>query len=253
MQFSHDTASVRRMDEEVIPSYEEAAKSTHLASAASSSTPIGVQIANVQRERVYATANANIQAFLHSHIQAGLSKMVYVLIPSDSDPLSVIDQSLLSTTLEKGRSSRRDYLTQHPLEEIANFEDDDHVRAVRLQGPENAARFWQQPSVIKILRRAICEMVNVDEYRPALEHVVPAKDLQMMSKRERRDYEAAKSVGTLGRGIGWRSGATSSSPKQGETTVDVEVGELSIRRATEIGLYETRTTSAVVVRVHIGS
>ncbi|KAB8346079.1 hypothetical protein FH972_023130 [Carpinus fangiana] len=236
------------MEKARIPTYEEAIQGYGASRPGlSPASSMSLQIANVQRDRVHAAAETHIREALESHVESGLSRMIYALVPSDRDPLNESDASPAPDILEKTGSASRGYFVDAPTEEIVSFGDEDYVRVVRLHGPENSARFWQQPPVIKLLEARMRQLLGLEELPPARPPVVESSPMPR-TKKEQREFERARSIGTLGKAIGWRSNRATDVLGPGDIDVRVAIEELAIRRMTEVGLYETRMGTAVVVR-----
>ena len=109
---------------------------------------------------------------------------------------------------------------------------------VRLQGQENSFEFWRQLQVIKELERALqAQLVRENDISVVEESVLPAVPVSK----------------------GWFKKKTSSVPQQtpekvkasGSSKVksDVELQDVSLRTENAMGLYETKTGKAIVIKV----
>lgn len=208
---------------EDLPSYSETLSST-------SRTSLPHNLASIRKARIHSLLETHIKPHLLDTTLAGLSRSTLVLIPSD----------VPSLTPSLGNDSK-DHLGQQasfPGEKIAGFSDAGNLTLIRLQGQENSFEFWRQLPVIKELERALQAHLERDKaVGDIVEYILPARP-------ESR---------------GWFKKRTPSAPQKKTENVkasrgskvkaEVELQDVSLRTVNAMGLYETKTGKAIVIKV----
>ena len=106
-------------------------------------------------------------------------------------------------------------------EVVVGFPSRENLAIVRLQGDAQTLEFWRQELVIEELERSLCETLQKD----------------------RLNVTAQASSDSQWRHLDGKALAL------GEATVGVEIRHICLRIQNQLGLYETRTGEALVVRV----
>ena len=195
-----------------------------------SSTSLPQNLASVRIARIYSLLETHIKPHLLDTTLAGLSSSTLVLIPSDVPSLT---PSLANDSTD-GLGQQASF----PGEKIVGFPDVGNLTLIRLQGQENSFEFWRQLPVIKDLEQA----------------------LQAQLKRENDIIEVEQPVlPAVPESRGWFKKKASSVPQQKTEKVKasggskvksvVELQDVSLRTENAMGLYETKTGKAIVVRV----
>ena len=196
----------------------------------SSPTSLPQNLASVRIARMYSLLETHIKPHLLDTTLAGLSSSTLVLIPSDVPSLtpSLVDDS------KDGLAQQASF----PGEKLAGFRDVGSVSLIRLHGQENSFEFWRQLPVIKELERALQTHLErehdiSDVEGPVLQAVPESK--------------------------GWFKKKSSSFPQQKTANVKasgnskvkskVELQDVSLRTENVMGLYETKTGKAIVIKV----
>ena len=160
----------------------------------------------------------HIEPHLHSNAILGLSQSTLILVPSSSTAL-IAPQKTSNDSKEPQSESKA-----FPGEVIIGFPTSENIAIVRLRGDEHALEFWRQPAVIGDLEQRLSELLRSD----GLEVLI-----RTSSDAQWRHLEET----ALG---------------QGEARVGTEIKEICLRIENQLGLYETRTGKALVVRVDFG-
>lgn len=208
-----------------LPSYSEALSYT-------SATSLPRNLHSVRKARIHSLLETQIKPYLLNTTLAGLSRSTLVLIPSDVPSLT--------PNLNNDSKDRLDQQASFPGEEIVGFSDAGNLTKIRLQGQENSFEFWRQLPVIMELERALQSHLMRDNA------VSDAGDVMLPARPESRGWFKKKA-------------STSSIPQQKTETVkasggckvktEVELEDVSLRTTNAMGLYETRTGKAIVVKV----
>ena len=194
-----------------------------------SPTSLPQNLASVRIARIYSLIETHIKPHLLDTTLAGLSSTTLVLIPSDVPSLT---PSLANDSTDGLRR-----LPSFP-DEIVGFLDAANLTLIHLQGQENSFEFWRQLPVIKELERA----------------------LQAQLKRENDISDVEESaLPAVPESRGWfKKKASSVPPKKTEKVKasggskvksEVELQDVSLRTENAMGLYETKTGKAIVIKV----
>ena len=211
------------MSSDDLPSYSETLSYT-------SPTSLPQNLASVRKVRIYSLLETHIKPHLLDTTLAGLSRSTLVLVPADVPSLT--------PRLGNDSKDRLDRQASFPGEKIAGFSDAGNLTLIRLQGQENSFEFWRQLPVIKGLERALQAHLERDnDVSDVDESVLPARP-------ESR---------------GWFKKKASSVPQQktekikasggSKVKTEVELQDVSLRTENAMGLYETKTGKAVVIKV----
>ena len=195
-----------------------------------SPTSLPQNLASVRIARIYSLLETHIKPHLLDTTLAGLSSSTLVLIPSDVPSLT--------PSLANDSTDGLGQPASFPGEKLVGFPDVGNLTLIRLQGQENSFEFWRQLPVIKELERA----------------------LQAQLKRENDISDVEESVlPAVPESKGWFKKKASSVPQQktgkvkasGSSKVksDVELQDVSLRTENAMGLYETKTGKAIVIKV----
>ncbi|KAH0551691.1 hypothetical protein GP486_007090 [Trichoglossum hirsutum] len=229
---------------------------------ASSQGVLPAQIASVREQRIQILLDTYVQPLLDEQALSGLYKTTFILVPSNVVPLQDGDSPSTPNAIEG--SSAADV--------VVGFPSEDFVKLVRLKGPENKLEFWRQPAIVDQLGRQLKARLHGGGHKLAYEEPVSSMDAEALppmggSTRPLFGRKSSKSAQLdrleerrLEQGLfrgGWRAPNERPSGYQklapGEVQVDVNVSDVSIRVVTEMGLYETKTGSAVIMTIEVGS
>ena len=150
----------------------------------------------------------------HTNALSGLSQSTLILVPCNvSDLIESVDAKDPQSTPDG-----------FPGEVVVGFPTSENLSVVRLRNGEHTVEFWRQESAIEELERRLCEMLQRDRLKV---FVRAPPDSQ------------------------WRH-AQEKALAQGEARVGAEMRHVCLRIENQLGLYETRTGRALVVRVEFG-
>ncbi|KAH0542044.1 hypothetical protein FGG08_003509 [Glutinoglossum americanum] len=276
------------LTEEPIPSYEESVRSTPQKSdvpekgdspdvadaqgtksrafvnqtVASLQGKLPTQITSVREQRIQTLLDSYVQPLLDEQGLSGLYKTTFILVPSNVAPLQGGNSPSVTDDIEG--STTEDI--------VVGFPSEDFVKLVRLKGAENKLEFWRQPAVVDQLGRQLKAHLYGGGHKLVYEEPLPNADAEVLppmggSTRSlfgRRGSKLAEldrlEERRLERGLfrgGWRAPNELPSGRQklepGEIQVDVSVSDVSLRVVTDMGLYETKTGSAVILTIEVGS
>ena len=208
-----------------LPSYSETLTDT-------SPPSLPQNLASVRKARIRSLLETHIKPHLLDTTLAGLSRSTLVLIPSH----------VPSLTPSLGNDSR-DHLDRQasfPGEKIAGFSDAGNLTLIRLQGQENSFEFWRQLPVIQELERALQEHLESDKIVGDVdESVLPARP------ESRGWFKKKASASSVPQQKTERFKASRDSRVKSE----VELQDVSLRTENAMGLYETKTGKAIVIKV----
>ncbi|KAL8767853.1 MAG: hypothetical protein Q9209_005745 [Squamulea sp. 1 TL-2023] len=157
-----------------------------------------------------------ISTHISPHIE-GDSITTLVVVPSNVSPLFAPSAP---TSLKDTASFA------YPGEMLVGFTSHDNPTLIRLSGTENGLEFWRRPSVLHELQVQLRQELVALGYEIVLE--APSAS-----------------------GVEWKS-ADKVMLRRGEARANVEMKEVCLRIENTMGLYETRTGKAIVVRVELG-
>ena len=196
----------------------------------SSPTSLPQNLASVRIARIYSLLETHIKPHLLDTTLAGLSSSTLVLIPSDVPSLtpSLVDDS------KDGLGQQASF----PGEKLAGFRDVGSVTLIRLHNQENSFEFWRQLPVIKDLERALQTHLErehdiSDVEGPVLQAVPESKG---WFKKKSSGFPRQKTANVKASG-------------NSKVKSKVELQDVSLRTENAMGLYETKTGKAIVIKV----
>lgn len=160
-----------------------------------------------------------IEPHLDSNAHLGLSQSTLILIPSNS-PALIAPKNASSDSKDPQSESEA-----FPGEVIVGFPTSENIALVRLRGHEHTLEFWRQPAVVGDLEQRLRGTLRSDGLEVFIR---TSSDAQWRHLEE-------KALG------------------EGEARIGTEIKEVCLRIENQLGLYETRTGKALVVRVDFGS
>lgn len=113
----------------------------------------------------------------------------------------------------------------YPGEKLVGFDSDEHPLLIRLSDAEGGLHFWRTAAVLRELTAQLCREVSSRGY-----HIVTGERSPM--------------------GLEWHS-MHQTALTSGEARLHAEVREVCLRIENAMGLYETRSGIAVVVKVEL--
>ena len=125
-----------------------------------------------------------------------------------------------------------------PAEVLVGFPSTETPTIIRLSEAENALEFWRRTAVIGELEDQLRTRLGAEGYS-IVDGSPKAKVLTSSRVPGSRDVD-------------WK-GVERKQLGEGEARVSAEVNEVCLRIENEMGLYETRTGRAIVVRVEVGT
>lgn len=233
---------------ERLPSYSEHA----LLNYAESSTPPQNSPFSPFLHSVNKTRTSNIRNLLSTQIlphlydsaRAGLSKTTLVFIPSNVSSLQPKPLSPYALVTNDGPFGPA--ADKFPDETIIGFPSAENLHLIRLHGAENTVDFWRQEAVIRDLNNQLNDELERNGHRVVVDEV--AGGISANSAAEREILARRESL----RNVQWMS-IKQKKVGPGEVDIGVECREVSLRVENEIGLFETRSGNAIIVRVEVGS
>ncbi len=201
-----------------LPSYPESVSSSTYPTPS-----IPNKVARARSALISTLVTTQLLPHLHSNVLSGLSNTTLLIIPTNVSELQPPHSSNVDAI-----DSRTSEAT-HLQERVVGFLSSENLTLVRLQGQENSLGFWCQPTVVIELEHHLRSQLQREGQR-----VVGGNASQ------RRVSNAE-----------WRT--IEKKPLQtGEAGIEVGIKEISLRTENTMGLYETRTGKAVVVKVEVG-
>lgn len=200
-----------------LPSYSE---SVHSPQQDSSPTYLPQIIAAARTVRISSLLITCIIPHLHEIALSGLSSTTLILVPSDV--------SSLRPPSKIGSESPSDSKN----ETIVGFPSPENLTMVRLYGQENSLDFWRQMTVMQELGQQMRTHLRNSGHRVI--------DYNETNHRKPKSPIAD-----------WRT-VQKKSLGNGEVEVGIETREICLRTENDMGLYETRTGKAVVLKVDCG-
>ena len=148
----------------------------------------------------------------------GLSQNTLIFVPSN---VSALIPPTAAIPESKDPQKRHDFF---PGESIVGFPTSEKLTLIRLRGDKQTIEFWRQQSVIREVEQRVREVL----IRDGLEVCGRSPSHIQWSLLEEKPLAP------------------------GEARVSVEIREICLRIENQLGLYETRTGKALVLRVEIG-
>ena len=195
-----------------------------------SSTSLPQNLASVRIARIDSLLETHIKPHLLDTTLAGLSSSTLVLIPSDVPSFA---PSLVNDSTD-GLGQQASF----PDEIIVGFPDVRNLTLIHLQGQENSFAFWRQLPVIKELERALQAQLKRENDINVVEEAVPP------AVPESKRWFKKKTSSVPHQKIGKVKASGGSKVKS-----HVELQDVSLRTENAMGLYETKTGKAIVVKV----
>ena len=180
----------------------------------SSTSYLPQNIAAARTALISSLLTTYITPHLYGSALSGLSSTTLILVPSN-----------VSALHSPGQIGSKD-----PSETIVGFPSAENLTMVRLHGQENSLEFWRQFAVMQELEQQMRSHLRNSGYR-----VIEGNKNSLQSSPN-ADWRTAQKE-TLG---------------SGELSVQLETKDVCLRIENDMGLYETRTGKAVVVKVDVG-
>ena len=196
----------------------------HLPSYEESISARQAQPATISDSRTRART-ALVTSLLETHVMKhldgiamiGLSSTTLVLVPAN---VSILQPAPNTSTKPS---------TTFPGEKIVSFASSENPSILRMQRPELSFEFCRQPAVIQEIHQQLCAHLERDGHR--------------MVKTKRGEGQAVTTD--------WKA-AEGCSLVDGEASITVAIEEVCLRIETDMGLYETRSGKALVIKTEIG-
>jgi hypothetical protein len=266
ISFSMDFSSEDRL-QDFVPSYEESiqqgAKVPNSSGVSSKSQfypsmSLDEQLATVRSNRINSIITSYIDPLLLAQSLSGLFKTTFVLVPSNVNSLQPLGPS--SEDIIEGSG---DTVSHDQQEAIVGFPSEDYIKLVRLHGDEYTLEFWRQSAVIKELDSALKARLKASGHKLARTTTDPQPETTttpIEPPKVKKGYFSRKSSTAATAAPPSPSPVSTGTWKfekeeavaHGHVRVKVGLQTVCMRVVTEMGLYETRNGSAVVVNVEIG-
>lgn len=163
--------------------------------------------------------DSHILPHLHNH------PITLVLVPSS-----------VATLTPEFTSSNSATSPPFPGESIVGLQSSVNPTVIRLSGVENGLEFWRRAPVIGELDNQLGEKLGDLGYRLDCGSSKLKAQSSRIAGSQNADWKGVKQKALI----------------EGEARVTVEAREVCLRIVNEMGLYETRTGKAVVVRLEVG-
>lgn len=242
----YSSEQLPRYSEHALPNYTESSTTT------AQHSPFSPFLHSVNKTRT-----SNIRNLLSTHIlphlydsaRAGLSKTTLVFIPSNVSSLQPqpFSSSAIADDGPFGAAAAAAAADIFPGETIIGFPSAENLHLIRLHGAENTVDFWRQEAVIRDLNSQLRDELERSGHRVVVDKVTgrggivkSAAEREILARRE--SFRNAQWISGKQKAVG-----------PGEVDIGVECREVSLRVENEIGLFETRSGKAVIVRVEVGS
>lgn len=234
---------------EKLPSYSENALPNYTdPSSTAQHSPFSPFLHSVNKTRTSNIRNllsTNVLPHLYDSARAGLSKTTLVFIPSNVSSLQ--PQPFSSSAIADDGPFGAAAADNFPGETIIGFPSAENLHIIRLHGAENTVDFWRQEAVVRDLNSQLKDELEKSGHRVVGEVTggeggiaISAAEREILARRE--SFRNAQWMSTKKKAVG-----------PGEVDIGVECREISLRVENEIGLFETRSGKAVIVRVEVGS
>lgn len=180
-------------------------------------------VARARSALISTLVTTQITPHLHSNFLSGLSTSTLLIVPTNVAQLQPPQSS--------GDDSKGPWVPEPTFlqETVVGFPSVENLTLIRLQGQENNLGFWCQPIVISDLGQNLRCTLQSEGH-----HVVGVSGSEATMSSE-----------------GWRT-IKKKTLQSGEIRVEVSMREINLRIENVMGLYETRTGKAIVVKVEIG-
>jgi hypothetical protein len=253
--------------DEAIPTYEESVQQGARAGPATDAkealghdgaASLTQQMAGVRGQRISAIITSYIDPLLQSQAAAGLFRSTLVLVPSNTESLQSPTYVTYSSDVIEGSG---DAISQNSEEAVIGFPSEDYVKLVRLHGDEYTAEFWRQPAVIAELDSTLKSRLaasghKIAESAPSTPAPAPApapEPKRGFFRRKASDVKPPAPASPVSASDGtWRI-QRPAALDPGHVRITIGIQDVSLRVVTQMGLYETRSGKAVVIKTEIGA
>lgn len=196
-----------------LPSYSESVRSPQHNS---SSGYLPQNIATARTALISSLLTTYITPRLRESALSGLSSTILILIPSNVSSLQPCNK----------------LVSKDPSETIVGFPSAENLKMVRLHGQENSLEFWQQSAVTQELGQQMRSHLRNSGHQV----IEDSENSSQGSKSPNADWRTVQRE-ILG---------------SGEVRTRVEMMEIFLRTENDMGLYETKSGKAVVVKMNVG-
>lgn len=236
---------------EKLPSYSDGALPNYTEpSSTAQHSPFSPFLHSVNKTRTSIIRNllsTNILPHLYDSARAGLSKTTLVFIPSNVSSLQPQPFSFSAIADDGPFGEAPAAADNFPGETIIGFPSAENLHIIRLHGAENTVDFWRQEAVVRDLNGQLKDELEKSGHR-VVDEVTgegggiakTAAEREILARKD--SFRQAQWMSTKKKVVG-----------PGEVDMGVECREISLRVENEIGLFETRSGKAVIVRVEVGS
>ena len=173
-------------------------------------------IAAARTALVSSLLSTYITPHLYQSALSGISSTTLILVPSN-----------VSSLHPSGNVGSRG-----PSETIVGFPSAENLTLLHLHGHENKLEFWRQLAVLQELGQQLRTHLQNSGYHVTKDSDTGLQEPSVPSAEWRTVQE--KPLG------------------EGEVRIRVETMEICLRAENDMGLYETRTGKAIVVKVNVG-
>jgi hypothetical protein len=257
-----------------IPPYSESSNDSYSDSKVPSpnnqALPLHAQLAKSRSYRITQVIKTYIEPLLLSQAASGLSKTTFLLVPSNVAALQnprTSNPSPFDDVIEGTGTAHNNGAGDHQ-DEIVGFPESEYVKLVRLHGSDHTSEFWRQPPVLQELESSLKARLASSGHTiwqpSAPPPSVPAEADSPTAKKSSFWFRSkGKSVSgsadppaeedpTRDMKLGWRAEGEGVKVGFGETRVTLGLKEVCLRVVSEMGLYETKTGTAVAIGVEVG-
>ena len=214
-----------------LPSYSES-----ITSPSTPSATLPQNLANARSSLILSLITTHILPHLHTTALSGLSSSTLLIIPSN-----------ISTLQPPSSNGAKDPSGQEETfrgETVVGFPSAENLSLVRLHGQENSLEFWRQPAVIRELEQQLRAQLRREGHRVVgdeTENPKSGSNGKQSGSFFKKKTPSAEWQTPIVEPLG-----------DGEVRTVVELMDATLRIENEMGLYETRTGKAVVVKVDVG-
>lgn len=204
-----------------LPSYSESVRSPPISPSPSY---LPQNIAAARTALISSLLTTYIAPHLHGSALSGLASTTLVLVPSNV--------SSLQPAGKIGSKSTSGLEDVSPREIVVGFPSGENLTMIRLHDQENVIEFWRQLTVIQELGQQLRTYLRNSGHQ-----VIGGDETSLQGPNPANADWRTVQMETLG---------------NGEVRVRVETKEICLRTENDMGLYETRSGKAVVVKVDVG-
>ncbi|MCJ1273422.1 hypothetical protein MMC21_001213 [Puttea exsequens] len=196
-------------------------------------TSLPQNIAQARAALVSSLVKTHISPHLYGSTLAGLSSIILLLVPANVSSLQPQNEIKDPSGDVKFRG-----------ESIEGFFSAENLTIVRLHGRENSIEFWRQPAVIRELEQQLRAQLSKDGHRVVRDDIGTSAN----------SPSTAKPAGFFGKkpsSPDWKMPVVEAL-SEGAVRAAAEVKDICLRIENDMGLYETRTGKAILVKVEVG-